>query len=214
MTPRDLPDLASLWQEQIDPAELGELRALAKTIGRTAARRRRRDDSVGIVVFALFLAVLLAGALKMSLGIAIAGAAPVWAGWKRHRIARAARTLVADEPRAFFAAAIANARAELGFSRLVMWAALPYVFLCLALVYAGRGLTSLDLMRNEALGQPPAKMIAFVALLAVLLAWVVRAHRDAGAQLRQLERMSGEWDEQEARDWEEGADRGPAEKPE
>ena len=205
MTPRDLPDLARLWQEQIDPAELGELRALAKTIGRTAARRKRIDSAVGVAVLAMFLAILLAGALKMSLGMAAVFAAPVWAGWKRHRMTADARALVADEPGAFFAAAIANARAELGFARIMMWGNLPYVVLGLAVIYAGQGLTSLDLMLEEALGQPPAKMVVTAALLALIMAWAVRATRNAREHVRRLERMSRDWDEQKASDGEEGA---------
>lgn len=205
MTPHDLPDLARLWQEQIDPAELDELRGLATTIKRTAARRKLRDDAIGVAVFVLFLAALLAGVVKLSPGLAIVAAPPAWGGWMRYRIAAAARALVVDEPRAFFAGAIANARAELRFSRILTWLAVPYVLLCLAVFYAAEGLTSLDLMRAEAFGQPLPKMIAFVVLNALLLAWALRATRNAHEQLRRIERMSLEWDEQMAGDGEEGS---------
>ena len=153
----------------------------------------------------MIVAVVLTYSLPMTLGVALLVTFPAWSVWKRHRIEAAARALAADEPRAFFAAAIENARAELGFTRVSLWLFLPYLFVGIPVIYAARGLTSVDLMLKESLEAPLAKTLILAAAILVLLVWAVRSNRNARAHLRRLERMSREWDEQEARDGEEGA---------
>lgn len=174
-------------------------------IRRTALRRKLIDFALGFAALGATALALLVYSVPMTLGIAAIVTVPAWAVWTRHRIAAAARTLAVDEPRTFFAAAIENARAERRFLTVASWLALPYLFLAIAIIYAARGLTSLDLMLEESIAAPPAKTLALAAAILFILAWIVRANRAARAHLRRLERMRSDWGEQEASDGEEGA---------
>jgi hypothetical protein len=211
MTRRDLPDFAELWKEQVEPAELAELKALATTIRRTAKRRKQLDNAMGLLCLGLVPLLLLVhpAPLWTKLGfIAFMGAPMAWAGWMRYRLADAARALVADHPSTFFEAAIENARAERNFYMIATAVTTPILVAGILLFYAANGVTSLDLIREDVFERRFVKTMVYGGIYIVAFAFILHANLKRHRQVRRLQAMRREWQEQEARDLAESDDEG------
>jgi len=199
----DFPELAQLWQEQIDPAEQARLDSLAREIKRTARRRGALDilltiAGIGSLVFAL--TYLRQSTLPTALGFAVLAALMVGYLWKRRRIVEGANALASGEPDTFFAAAIENARAELSLSGLGIALGPPgYVFL-IVLLFASSGVTGLDRVFRSLFVEQPVMGALHIANCLFFLALALRAHSKLRAQLRRLEQMRQEWEDEDGSD--------------
>lgn len=196
----DFPELAQLWQEQIDPAEQARLDSLAREIKRTARRRGALDilltiGGVGSLVFALMY--VRRSTLPIKLGFAVLAAMMVLFLWRRRYIVKGANALASGEPDTFFAAAIANARAELNLSGLGIVLGLPcYVFL-IVLLGAADGVTGLDRVAHLLFVEQPVVGALHIANCLFFFALALRAHFKLRAQLRRLEQMRREWEDED-----------------
>jgi hypothetical protein len=199
----EFPELARLWQEQIDPAEQAALDTLAREIKRTASRRGAQDvlltiGGFGALVFALV--VFRPSTLPLWLGFAAMAAVMLWYLWKRHRIVQGARALASGEPGTFFAAAVENARAELSLSRFGLWLMPPGYASMIILMTVCDGVTGIGPIARFLFVRNAWMTLGHVALLAVLFAIFMRLDLKLRAQLRRLEQMRREWEEEEVRD--------------
>lgn len=202
MTPREYPEFARLWQEQVDPEEHASLHALAKDIKRIAKSRLWFDFAMGAMCVAGISLQLLIRPMGLPnrLAFVFMMALVVWAVWTRRRIAKSARALVVGEPVAFFTAAIENARAELSFSTTSLFIAPPAGFgLFVAMLATQRG-TDIDQVLGELLGAYLVKTMLFALVVALALFFFTRANIRLREQLRRLEAMSRECAEEDARD--------------
>ena len=201
MTPRDFPDFARLWKEQVDPAEQASLRALANTIRHTARRRKGFDFTVGLAAIALALFFLaqatlpVAGLVYIVVIVAIAGLL-----WARHQVAESARAMVADEPSQFFAAAIKSVQGELRLSTFGLCLAAPGTVSLLIMGLVDRGANTVDLLLGA------LSNFALPGLfLIIAFAYFVWENIQLRQQLRRLEEMSHEYEEETLRDMREEA---------
>lgn len=199
----DFPELAQLWREQIEPAEQATLDALARAIKRTARRRWALDVlftllGIGSLVWAV--ATLRQSTLWIELGFALLAATMVWLFWKRQRIVKGANALATGEPGSFFAAAIDNARAELGLSAIALALFPPVYAFLLVLLCAGSGVTGLDRVAGFLFVERPMVGAVHIANCLFFEALICRAYLKLRAQLRRLEQMRREWEDEEARD--------------
>lgn len=200
MSPRDFQDYAELWQEQIGGEELGELQVRAKAIARTTNRRGLLDGILGILALGtigLFLCVN-STSLQIKLAFALPVALVIGGVWRRHRLAVAARAIAVDNPRNFFESAIRNVRSELNASRFSLWVGWPIFFLTLFLVKTAHGIDVVDWLRRL------PRDISFFEITVLALAFVgymffVRDIGKTREQLRRLETMRREWDDQSTR---------------
>ena len=198
-----LPELARLWQEQIDPAEQAGLDALASEIKRTARRRGALEIlftiiGLGSIVFAL--AVFRPRTLPIQLGFALLAAIMVWIYWRRRRIVAGAKALATGEPDTFFGAAIENARVELGLSAIVLAIFPPAYAFLLVLLGAASGVTGLDRIARLLFVEQPMLGSLHLANFLFFEALSYRSYVKLRAQLRRLERMRREWEDEDARD--------------
>lgn len=199
----DFPELARLWQEQIDPAEQARLDTLAGEIKRTARRRGALEVLFTILGFAglgLALAVLRPSTLPLGTGFAAMGAVMLYVMWKRRGIVEGARRLGTGDPGTFFAAAVENARAELSLSRFGLWVMPPGYAFMLVLLTASDGVTGVQSIARFLLVKNAMMTLGHLALLTGLWLTFLRLDLKLSAQLRRLERMSREWEDEEARD--------------
>lgn len=203
MTRPDFQELTLLWQEQIDRHEQAALDTLATEIERTARRRGAQDvlftiGGLGAVLFAVV--VLQPSTLPLWLGFAAMAAVMLWYLWRRHRIVQGARGLTSAEPGTFFAAAIENARAELALSRFGLWLMPPGYAAMLVLLTVCDGVTGIGPIARFLFVRNAWMTLGQVAILAVLMAIFIRLDLKLSAQLRRLEEMRREWEEEETRD--------------
>lgn len=201
LTPLDFPGYAALWREQTSPEELALLQTRARTIARSAGRRRLRD--IGLTLLAAGMIIQFLWFHPMPLPIEL-GFAPLFVGviglaWWRHRITRAALAITADDPRAFFEAAIANVHAELRFSRVSLYFGLPIFVFTVWLVKAAQGIDLIDWLRRL---PRDINLFGITCLTIVALTYVffLREDRTLRAQRRRLEAMQREWEEQPGRE--------------
>jgi hypothetical protein len=207
MMSHDFRQYAELWQEQIDPEELAELQAMAKIIERTAARRRLIDSSlmlgfIGPVGVALWI---YPASVQVRFGFVLIGVALAWGFWRRHELTRASRATAIHDPRVFFEKAIKNVRAEVRMSTISLCLAVPALIGCFSLMSALRGFAVTELILLELRGPKLAKTVLIVIILVLAAVYFVRDNIRLREQLRWLETMRREWDEQSARDLAEGA---------
>lgn len=203
MTRPDFQELTRLWQEQIDRHEQAALNTLANEIERTARRRGAQDvlftiAGLGAVVFAVVM--LRPSTLPLWLGFAAMAAVMLWLMWRRHRIVQGARRLASGEPGTFFAAAVENARAELSLSRFGLWLMPPGYAAMLVLLTVCDGVTGIGPIARFLFVRNAWMTLVQVAILAVLMAIFIRLDLKLSAQLRRLEQMKREWEEEEVRD--------------
>lgn len=204
IAPLKFSDYAELWQEQTSPEELAVLQSRARTIERSASRRRLRD--LALTITAVGIAALYLWhrhtSLQMKLAFAPLVLVMVWGMWRRHQITRAAWAIAVDHPCAFFETAIENARAELRLSTIACIGALPFFAISLWLVKIAQGADFGSLLRL-----PYGLSVASGAVLAVgFLGYLLflRENRKLRTQLRRLEAMRREWEDQAALDRREG----------
>lgn len=200
MTPDDFPQYAELWKEQIDPEELAQLQAMAKNIERTARRKRLLDLSLGFgfVGPACLILWIYPVSLLAKFGFVLLGAMVFWVVWWRHQITRASRATAIDDPRVFFEKTIKNVQSELNLSTISFFLAVPAFFGCVVLTNSLHGRDGIALfLRALRDGNPKVILIlSFVILGGVYFA---RDNLKLREQLRRLESMSREWDEQQLR---------------
>jgi len=202
VTPREYPELARLWQEQVDPAEHVSLHALEKDIKRIAKGRWLFDFLMGALCVAVISLELLIRPMGLPnrMAFVFVMALVVWAVWRRRQIAKSARALVVGEPVAFFAAAIENARTELKFSTASLFMAAPAGFgFFVAMLATQRG-TGIGHVLGELFGAHLVKTMLFAVVLALGYFFFTRANIRLREQLRRLEAMSRECAEEDARD--------------
>jgi hypothetical protein len=202
MMSHDFRQFAELWQEQIDPEELAELQAMAKSIERTAERRRLIDLTLTLAFIGLAgLALrIYPASLQIRFGFVLIGAAMIWGFWKRHGLARASRATAIHDPRVFFEQAIKNVRTELKISTLSLWLVAPALIGFYFLMSALRRLEGMELLLLELRYENRAKTVVVVVIWALSSVYFVRDNIKLREQLRRLESMRREWDEQQARD--------------
>ena len=203
MMPDEFRPYAELWQEQIDPDELAELQAMAKTIERTARWKLLIDFSlvlffIGVAGFALWT---YPTSLAAGFGFALVIALMLWGGWKRHQLTKASRATDIRDPHLFFETAIENVRAELRMSTLSFYLMVPGLIAGLLILSALRGMDIPELILLEVSKKSLARTIAITAISIVAMYFFIRDNIKLREQLRRLETMSREWD---ARDLEEG----------
>ncbi|HKR25618.1 MAG TPA: hypothetical protein VJS15_10185 [Allosphingosinicella sp.] len=201
MTPDDFPQYAALWREQVDPGELAELRDWARNIERNATRRAWFDNVTGFATIGILCVVLWAypTSPQLRFGFALILAIMTWLAWRRYEITRTSRTIAVDSPRAFFEAAIRNVAAEVYLSTVSLYLLVPFFVFMSWLVIATRRWGELDalFLQDISIG----KRLVLSAITVVLIAiYFVRDNLKLRRQLRRLEDMRREWEEQEARD--------------
>jgi hypothetical protein len=202
MMSHDFRQYAELWQEQIDPEELAELQAMAKSIERTAERRRLIDLTLTLTFIGLAgLALrIYPASLQIRFTFVLIGAAMIWGFWRRHELARASRASAIDDPRVFFKKAIKNVRAEIKISTISLWLVAPALFGFYFLMSALRRLEGIELLLLELRDENRAKTVLIAVIWALSSVYFVRDNIKLREQLRRLESMRREWDEQQARD--------------
>lgn len=202
VTPREYPELARLWQEQVDPAEHISLHVLEKDIKRIARIRWLFDFAMGALCVAVISLELLIRPMGLTnrMAFVFVMALVLWAVWRRRQIVKSARALVVGEPVAFFAAAIENARTELNFSTTSLFMAAPAGFaFFVAMLATQRGADIGDVF-GELFGAHLGKTMLFAVAVALGYFFFTRANIRLREQLRRLEAMSGECAEEDARD--------------
>ena len=195
------PEYARLWREQIDPKELAALQARAKNIERDARRKRLVDLALG------FLSIGMVGVFLWSnptspqirLGFALLVAGAAWLVWRRHQITRASRATAVDDPRNFFETAIENVRAEINLSTISLFMGVPVFISAVLLTKAAQGIDGVDWFLRL---PSNINFVGIMVLVVLVLGHVYFARENIRLreQLRRLESMSREWDDQPARD--------------
>ncbi|HKR25304.1 MAG TPA: hypothetical protein VJS15_08605 [Allosphingosinicella sp.] len=206
MTRRGFPQYAKLWQEQIGPDELSQFQVMAKTIERTARWRSLIDHSLWVLAVGAVCAILWLNAtsLEVKLGFALLVGATTWFGWRRHEITKASRSIAVDDPRIFFDGAIRNVRAEISLSTISLTLGPPFFFVSVFLTQAADGVSGFDWMFEEMSYARIIRTIAISAFFLLCGAYFVRDNIRLRGQLRRLEGMSREWEDQPARDARQG----------
>lgn len=196
MTPDDFPDLARLWQEQVDPAaERARFGTLADQLRRSARRRRLLDFAFGGLGLLLILAVLThPGSTLFHIGVAASVLVIGWSMWKRQRLAAAALAMDESDPRSFLNDAIAGARAEVRFTTWSLYATIPFFALWFYLI-AAQEIPKVAGIIPNALGP-----FVYLAAIAILYFFFIRANLRLREQQRRLEAMGAEYEAEEARD--------------
>lgn len=197
MTRDEFPDLAELWKEQADPAEQANLQALARQIKGQARGRRTFDFVAGAVAAGMILAALAWPAstvLRIALVLSILTVAVLV--WRRQRIAAAALAMDVSEPRAFLAAAVKNAHAEVKFSTVRLFGTAPILGLWAFLIFtkAEPGF----LVPAEWAGL--VKLVLVIPGIAILYGVEILRIRRLRLRLRRLRAMARECDEEDSRD--------------
>ena len=201
MTPDDFPRYAELWREQVDPGELAELQAWARNIERNATRKALFDIVTGFATIGILCVILWTypTSPQIRFGFALMVAIMVWLAWRRYEITRTSRAIAVDDPRAFFKAAIENVGAEVNLSTFSLYMLVPFFGFMSLLVIATRRWGELDavFLQDISIG----KRVALSAITVVLISiYFIRDNLKLRKQLRRLEDMRREWEEQEARD--------------
>ena len=201
MTPDDFPRYAELWREQVDPDELAELQAWARNIERNATRKARFDIVTGFATIGILCVILWAypTSPQIKFGFALIVALLTWLAWRRYEITRTSRAIAVDDPRAFFEAAIKNVRAEVNLSTVSLYLLAPFLVFMTLLMIAMRRWGEVDalILQDLSIG----KRIVLSVVTAVLIAiYFIRDNLKLRRQLRRLQDMRREWQEQEARD--------------
>lgn len=204
MMSRDFPEYAELWREQIGPEELALFQARAKNIERNAKRKRLLDFALWFVAIGMVCLFLwfVPTSLQIKLGYALLVAGTIWFVWRRHQITRASRAIAIDDPRVFFETAIKTVRAELNLSTMSLYMGLPFFITSVLLAKSAQGIDGFDLIRQLPDVNFATAMI--VAIVFLFHGYIVRENIKLREQLRRLESMRREWDEQQARDLAEG----------
>ena len=195
--------MPSSWREQIGPEELAELQTMAKKIERTARRRwLDRPRSWGPWPSARSGALLWLNTTSplVKLGFALLAGATTWYGWRRHQITKAARSIAVDDPRVFFDAAIRNVRAEISLSTISLTLGPPFFFVSVLLTQAADGVSGFDWIFEELTYARLVRTGAISGLFVLCAAYFVRDNIRLRGQLRRLEGMSREWEDQPGRD--------------
>lgn len=197
MMPRTFSDYAALWREQIDPKELAELQAMAAKIKRTAGWRWTLDRVLGLVAAGMvFWAIVRYPAPPLiKLGLALLLLGPIWAVWRRHQITKASRAIATDDPQVFFDAAIENVRAEINFSVLSAWLAIPVFIACCLLGGAAYGFDHLYMNFRDTFTLASVKATSVGVIFILIALYLIRDNIKLREQLRRLEGMRREWDE-------------------
>jgi uncharacterized membrane protein len=207
MMPREFREYAELWQDQIEPRELARVQAMAKTIERTARRKRLLEFSLGSgfigLVCALFWIRPISPALRSVFLLLVA--LTIGALWRRHEITKASRATDIADPGVFFEKAIKNARVELRLSTIGLWFLPPILVFCHFLMSAVHDFRGVELIRWELNDEHFARTTILVAAWVMFIAYFMRDNIRLRQQLRRLERMHREWDEPPASDPESGA---------
>lgn len=206
MMPPDFRQFAELWREQIGPEELAQLQARAKTIARGAKWRWRLDfvlTAVCLGLTAMFLWINTTSP-QVKLGFALLAAGAVWFAWRRRQLATASRAIAVDDPRNFFETAIKNLRAEMNLSTLSLYSMVPVLFLCYLLVSSTRRVYGIEFILMPLRERSLTRTIAVVVIFIGVGAYLVRDYIKLRRQLRRLESMRREWDDQSTRDVEDG----------
>jgi len=204
MMPPEFREYAELWQEQIEPEELARLQTMAKKIERNARRKRLLDvaSALGFVGAASFLLWSHPASPRVEFGYLSLMAMCLWLTWRRHQITQASRAIAIDDPRVFFEKTIENVRAEINLSTTSICIGMPAAILCFFLGKAVLGLTTGELLRKLYDKVPLMIFIGMVLVLATI--YFIRDNIKLRRQLRRLESLRREWDEQRARDPAEG----------
>ena len=201
MTPDDFPRYAELWREQIDPDELAELQAWARNIERNATRKALFDTVTGFATIGVLCVILWAypTSPQIKFGFALVVAFLTWPAWKRYEITRASRAIAVDDPRAFFEAAIRNVQAEVNFSTLSLYLLTPFLVFITLLMIAMRRWGEVDalILPDLSIGTRIVLSVVTAVLIAI---YFIRDNLRLRRQLRRLQDMRREWEEQEARD--------------
>jgi hypothetical protein len=201
MTPHTYRGLAAVWQEQVAPEEQSEVQMLARQL-RTSARRRQGFDLVaGLVAIAAIVAAAFTFHPPRSIDalLAMLIAVVLWKLLQRYRAERASRALMTSQPDTFYAAAIANARAELRLSTFDLWAIIPLYCMPIFLLYlqGAEGGTIPGLLRELVTGHLPHGLFILAAMTGSYL-YLTSLNRKLRAQLRQFERMRTECAEEDS----------------
>lgn len=202
MTRRGFPQYAKLWQEQIGQEELTQFQTMAKTIERTARWRSWIDHFLGALALGAVCALLWLNttSLEVKLGFALLVGATTWFGWRRHEITKAARSIAVDDPRVFFDGAIRNVRAEISLSTISLTLGPPFFFVSVLLTQAADGVSGFDWIFEELTYARLVRTGAISGLFVLCAAYFVRDNIRLRGQLRRLEGMSREWEDQPGRD--------------
>lgn len=202
MTRRGFPQYAKLWQEQIGQEELTQFQAMAKTIERTARWRSLIDHALGVLAIGAVCALLWLNAtsIEVKIGFALLVGATTWFGWRRHEITKASRSIAVDDPRLFFDGAIRNVRAEISLSTISLTLGPPFFFVSVLLTQAADGVSGFDWIFEELTYARIVRTGAISVLFVLCAAYFVRDNIRLRGQLRRLEGMSREWEDQPGRD--------------
>ena len=132
----------------------------------------------------------------IKLGFASLMAMLIWYSWRRLRVNMTARAIAVDHPRGFFETAIENARAELRLSTTCLVVAPPIFVGTLWLMKVNQGEHFGEWLRSMTVNIGPEAIVAIVAIFDALF---VGENVRLRAQLRRLEAMRREWEDQAGR---------------
>jgi hypothetical protein len=197
MTDPDLKDLAELWQ-QPDAAAKEQFQAAARKVRRQARFLGYTDFALGaVIVLGMILGFVLEPQPLSAVIAMLVIVATLWFSWKRWTLRQMSRTLDTSDRQAFIASSIRNTNATLRRLTLSL-----YFFPVLALLAVISKLSSrqgghlahpLDTLANWAVS--PRGLIV-IAVVAIIVAFLVRARRKCRAELYQLEALSLDYHEE------------------
>lgn len=200
MTDPELEELAGLWQDS-DPAEVARFEALA----RRAQRKGRLLGYADLALAALLVGGTLFGTLMTPHPTTIAAAflligATVWLTWKRRGLRQMAATLNTTDPAAFLESSVRNATANLRRVTLNLML-IPLFMACAILFRASRNASDVyHLLEGVWEWVSSARGTGALIIVALLLASLVRSRRRLRGELRQLEDLRRDYEEERQRE--------------
>lgn len=200
MTDPELQEFAGLWQEP-DPPELARFEELARR-----ARRQGRLLGYADIALTLLLVAPLVTVFMKPHPVMIAVAVPlliatVWLFWARRRLRQMTATLNTSDPAAFLESSVGNATANL--RQVTLTIMLMPVFATVAVLFKGsqRSGGRFDhLIEGVWTWASSARGLIALAAVVLLFAAFVRSRKRLREELRRLERLRLDYEEERRRD--------------
>jgi hypothetical protein len=200
MTDSELQELADLWQEA-DPAEVARFERFARRARRQGRLLAYADLALALLIVAPLATVPMTPHPTMIAVALLLLLATGWVSLKRRRLRQLTATLNTSDPAAFLESSIQNTKADLRRVRLTLM--LMPLFVGATILFKGsqRSDNKLEHLPEGvwAWASSPRGLIA-LTVVAVVLAVLVRSRRRLKVELRRLERLRLEYEEENRRD--------------
>lgn len=200
MNKHEVDEFATLWIEP-DPAEQEVFKSLARKARRKGRLLAYVDAAQAVLLVAPLLTVFMTPhPIMIALAVPLL-VATAWLIWTRRRLRQMTATLNTSDPVAFLESSVRNATANLRRLNLSLTLTLPFILTAVLFKGSQRSGGSLDHLPVGiwTWGSSPRGLVA-LAIVALFTAGLVRSRRRTQEELRRLELLRLDYEEERRRD--------------